>query len=89
MSPSLSSLLRISTGVLSGVLVAFVCYGAYRFYFDKPIPIVNNQTFAEGSKPVITQGNSSKDLSLGMVAGPLFLDNKLGGFVGGLVTYKF
>ncbi len=49
--------LKIWGTVAITVVLTFVLYGAYRFYFDKPVPIVNNSTFATGSRPVISQAS--------------------------------
>ena len=75
--------LRIGAGVLSGIFIAFILYGAYRFYFDKPVPIVNNQTFAPDSKPVINQAvPKNGNNMLGIVAVPVYLGGEWGGFIG-------
>lgn len=81
---------RVGTGVLAGIFLSLVLYGAYRFYLDKPVPIINNSTFQADSKPTITQGASEKySISIGLLGGPLYLDHKIGAFVGGLVSYRF
>ena len=36
-------------GVVAMVcIVAFLCYGAYRFYFSPPKPVINNYTVQSG-----------------------------------------
>lgn len=80
---------RISTGVMSGILISLILYGSYRFYFDKPIPIVNNQTFAADSKPVIKQSGGISSLEMGIMAGPVYLGGDLGAFAGGILTWNF
>ena len=42
------------------IVIAFLCYGAYRFYFDKPVPVVNNVTAMPGSNFDVKQGSESK-----------------------------
>lgn len=53
--------------VASALLVAFILYGAYQFYFKKPVPI-NQTTYVtaqDGSKVEVGQvGSAKKDRRL-------------------------
>jgi len=44
-----SPIVKWVTGILSGLLIAFILYGSYQFYFCKPTPIVNNTTVQPGA----------------------------------------
>jgi len=50
-----SLIVKWVTGVLSGLLVAFILYGAAMFYFCKPVPIVNNTTVQPGATQQVVQ----------------------------------
>ena len=82
---------RVVGGVSSGLILMALCWGAYRYYTAKPIPIINNYTVQPGANLNQTQNESknSSGLSLGIVAGPLMVGNELGGFLGGMVSFKF
>lgn len=83
--------LRITGGVCSGIVSLALLWGAYNYYFSKPVPIVNNYTVQSGANLNQTQNESKNNngLSLGIVAGPLMVGNQFGGFLGGMVSFKF
>lgn len=82
---------RIIGAVSTTILIAVILYGGYQYYFTKPIPIVNNYTVAAGANLNQTQNEakSSSGPSVGLVAGPLMLGSEIGGFIGGMVSFKF
>lgn len=83
--------LRIGSGVASGILGAIILWGAYSYYFLKPTPIINNYTVQPGANLNQTQ-NANKGgngASIGLVAGPLMVGSQFGGFIGGMVSFKF
>lgn len=83
--------LKIVGAVSSAVLLSLVLYGSYQYYFSKPIPVINNNTFQAGSNPKIEQGKQKEGIGaqIGLLAGPLYVGGKFGGFVGGMVSFKF
>jgi hypothetical protein len=40
---------RITSAVSLVILSSLILYGSYEFYFDKPVPIINNNTFEKGA----------------------------------------
>ena len=74
---------RIGGGVCSIILLCLILYGAKEFYFNKPIPIINNTTVQPGATMTMKQGEVKRNIEFGLLAGPLFLDSKIG-FWGGL-----
>lgn len=78
---------RVFLGVSGGLFWALVIYGAYHFYFDKPIPVTNNNTFQPGSSVEVKQGTQEKRHNFGVVGGPVFLGGKFGAFFG--VSFRF
>jgi hypothetical protein len=55
-----SPIVKWVTGILSGLLIAFILYGAYQFYFCKPTPIVNNTTVQPGATMNVEQAKVAK-----------------------------
>lgn len=47
--------LKIIGAVSIVVLVCLIGYGAYEFYFEKPIPIINNTTVQSGGQVHVEQ----------------------------------
>lgn len=48
--------LKYGMTALGGILIALTIYGAHQFYFNKPVPIVNNNTVQPGATVNVKQG---------------------------------
>jgi len=68
------------------VLAGLIGYGAFSYYFKKPVPIVNNTTVQPGATLNVEQGKKDSK-NFGLFLAPLFIDGKIGGMVG--VEIKF
>jgi hypothetical protein len=55
-----SPIVKWVSGILAGLLVALILYGAYCFYFQKPTPIVNNTTVQPGATLNVEQAKTIK-----------------------------
>lgn len=73
--------LKIAGTVAIAVVVSVVLFGAYQYYFKKPVPVINNYTVQSGG--TITQ-NPEKKGGHWAVGGIVGKD-----FYGGHITYLF
>ena len=67
-----SVIVKWASGVFGGLFVAFVCFGAYQYYFKKPTPIINNTTVQPGATLNVEQSkqvNTSGRLYTGVYGG--------------------
>jgi hypothetical protein len=65
-------IVKYTSGILAGLLVAFILYGSYQYYFKKPVLIVNNTTVQPGATLHVEQAkavNQSGHLYTGVSAG--------------------
>lgn len=83
--------LRITGAVSTSIIGIALLWGAYNYYFSKPVPIVNNYTVQPGANLNQTQNEDkySSGPMIGIVAGPLMIGDDLGGFIGGMFSFKF
>ncbi len=74
--------------VILVLLISLLCAGGYsvfRFFFPKEVSNVNQPTFnvAQGGTVEYSNvQNNDKNNEIGLIAGPIYYDEKVGGFAG-------
>lgn len=72
---------KLLTFVPISIIAGLVLFGAYQFYFNKPIPIVNNTTVQPGANLNVEQNKEEKRGSLFTGIYSNFKD-EVGGIIG-------
>ena len=78
--------------ILIGLGIIFLCligYGAYKFYFSKPIPNTQTITALPGSTLNVTNNTEKKDKRITFSTGPLVFSNFDRTYVGWFGSINF